>query len=103
MSYDEDPDFVLIGKKRLDDELCNELSVFALSFVDLLANYDERLDPRSYPTSLDKDIDEWIQPQKIEEPSILPYASIVDLNNSDKEPYENKPKNAIEVGINVKF
>ena len=66
MSYDEDPDFVLTGKKILDDELCNELcnelSGFALSFVDLLASYDERLDPKSYPTSLGKDIDEWLQP-----------------------------------------
>ena len=103
MNYDEDPDFVLTGKKRLDDELCNELSGFALSFVDLLASYDERLDPRCYPTSLDKDIDEWLQPQKIEKPNILPYASIVDLNNSEEEPYENKPKNAIEVGMKMEF
>ena len=62
MNYDEDPDFILTGKKRLDDELCNEISGFALSFVDLLASYDERLDPRSYPTSLDKNINEWLQP-----------------------------------------
>ena len=62
MSYDEDPDFVLVGKKRLDDELCNELSGFTLSFIDLLASYDEKLDSRSYQTSLDKDIDEWLQP-----------------------------------------
>lgn len=40
------------------------------------------------------------QPKK---PSVAPYVSITDLNNSDDAPYENKPKPAIEVGVEVLF
>ena len=40
---------------------------------------------------------------KVEKPSIMPYISITDLNNSDDAPYENKPKPAVEVGLNISF
>ena len=40
---------------------------------------------------------------KPKKPSIMPYVSITDLNNSDDSPYENKPKPAIEVGIQISF
>ena len=41
--------------------------------------------------------------QKHKKPSIMPYVSITDLNNSDDSPYDNKPKPAIEVGIQISF
>lgn len=40
---------------------------------------------------------------KPKKPSIMPYVSITDLNNSDDAPYENKPKPAIEVGLKFEF
>lgn len=36
-------------------------------------------------------------------PSVKPYIAIVDLNNTKEEPYVNKPKRAIEVGVEVGF
>ena len=39
----------------------------------------------------------------IEKPTMMPYASIVDLNNSKDAPYENRPKKAIEVGLKFEF
>ena len=41
--------------------------------------------------------------QKHKKSSIMPYVSITDLNNSDDSPYENKPKPAVEVGIQISF
>lgn len=102
MSYDEDPDFVLTGKKdAIDDANLDE--DFMLSFIGLLADYNEKLDPQNSNTSLSNCIDEWLKPQKKEKLNVAPYVSIVDLNNSKEEPYKDKPKNAIEIGINVKF
>ena len=40
------------------------------------------------------------KPQK---PSARPSIAIVDLNNSKESPYENKPKRAIQIGIEVDF
>lgn len=40
---------------------------------------------------------------KPKKPSIAPYVSITDLNNSSDAPCENKPKPAIEVGVEVLF
>lgn len=40
---------------------------------------------------------------KPKKPSIAPYVSITDLNNSSDALYENKPKPAIEVGVEVSF
>ena len=41
--------------------------------------------------------------QKHKKSSIMPYVSITDLNNSDDSLYENKPKPAVEVGIQISF
>ena len=40
---------------------------------------------------------------KHKKPSIMPYVSITDLNNSDGSLHDNKPKPAIEVGVEVLF
>lgn len=36
-------------------------------------------------------------------PSVKPHIAIVDLNNTKEEHYVNKPKRAIEVGVEVGF
>ena len=40
---------------------------------------------------------------KAEKPSILPHVGIRDLNNTEDKPLENKPKLAVEVGLNIEF
>ena len=40
---------------------------------------------------------------KPKKPSIALYVSITDLNNSNDSLYENKPKPAVEVGVEVLF
>ena len=40
---------------------------------------------------------------RFDKPNVRPYIAITDLNNSKEEPYLNKPKRAIEVGIKVDF
>ena len=37
------------------------------------------------------------------EVTIKPYITLNDLNNTKEEPYLNKPKQAIEIGIKVEF
>lgn len=41
--------------------------------------------------------------QKTEKPSILPHIGIRDLNNTEDKPLENKPKLAVEVGVEILF
>lgn len=97
-----DVDFMLTGKMHAaeDIELSNEI---ALSFIDMLAHYNDKIDPRQYATELSSHIGDWLQAEKKEIPDARPYVAIVDLNNDEASSYENKPKNAIEVGINVEF
>lgn len=33
----------------------------------------------------------------------MPYITFVDLNNTHDNPYENKPKSAIEIGLKFTF
>lgn len=33
----------------------------------------------------------------------MPYIAFTDLNNTKENPYENKPKNAIEIGLKFTF
>lgn len=40
---------------------------------------------------------------KSEKPSILPHIGIRDLNNTEDKPLENKPKLAVEVGLDIEF
>ena len=40
---------------------------------------------------------------KVEKPSILPHIGIRDLNNTEDRPLENKPKIAVEVGLDIEF
>ena len=40
---------------------------------------------------------------KVEKPSILPHIGMRDLNNTEDKPLENKPKIAVEVGLNISF
>lgn len=49
------------------------------------------------------DASEVLTKHKSKKPSVRPYISINDLNNSDDEPYLNKPKPAIEIGVTFDF
>lgn len=40
---------------------------------------------------------------KVEKPSILQHIGIRDLNNTEDKPLENKPKIAVEVGLDISF
>ena len=40
---------------------------------------------------------------KVEKPSILPHIGIRDLNNTEDRPLENRPKLAVEVGLDIEF
>lgn len=40
---------------------------------------------------------------KPKKPSILPHIGIRDLNNTEDKPLENKPKLAVEVGLDIEF
>lgn len=40
---------------------------------------------------------------KAKKPSILPHVGIRDLNNAEDKPLENKPKLAVEVGLDIEF
>ena len=51
----------------------------------------------------DEEAGEMLMKKKHRKPDIRPYLAINDLNNSDDEPYLNKPKNAIEAGIIIDF
>ena len=51
----------------------------------------------------DEEAGEMLMKKKHKKPDIRPYLAINDLNNSDAEPYLNKPKTAIEAGIIVDF
>ena len=49
------------------------------------------------------DFNEIMHQKRLNKPNPRPYVAINDLNNSDDEPYLNKPKPAIEIGIKVDF
>lgn len=51
----------------------------------------------------DEDASKVLMKKKHRKPDIRPYLAINDLNNSDDEPYLNKPKNAVEIGFMVEF
>lgn len=40
---------------------------------------------------------------KAKKPSIFPHVGIRDLNNTKDKPLENKPKIAVEVGLDIEF
>ena len=40
---------------------------------------------------------------KAKKPSVLPHVGIRDLNNTEDKPLENKPKLAVEVGVEILF
>ena len=41
--------------------------------------------------------------KRLKDARVKPYISIVDLNNDEETPYENKPKRAFEIGVSVSF
>ena len=51
----------------------------------------------------DEECGKSLEKHKDEKPNIRPYIEINDLNNSKDEPHLNKPKRAIEVGIEIEF
>lgn len=89
-----------------NNDICDSAlsTSFALSFVDLLANYDEKIDPLSYEIYDNENTHKQLQYETIEKPNIMPYAKIIDLNHQDNSfANEIKPKRAIEIGLNVTF
>ena len=99
MNHDE-----IILKKKDEDGLSVQLSSDDLTCWDLLDQTSSLLDTYDIGKSLDKiNFDEIIEKQKHKKPNIRPYVAINDLNNSDDEPYVNKPKPAIEIGAIFDF
>ena len=41
--------------------------------------------------------------EKYENAAVKPYISVVDFNNSEDSPYENKPKLGFEIGLKFSF
>ena len=108
LELSNDADLFLIGKKEMQQDSIatssdNASSDVMLSFIDLLAHYNNKLDHCNYSTNLSNCIDRWLQAETKRIPDIMPYITIVDLNNGEDTKFENQPKRAIEIGITGSF
>lgn len=86
--FQEDPDFILTGKKMDDREIS---SIWDLCDQD-----------NPFPTGISPD-EVLTQKQNYIMPNPCPYIATRDLNNSSDAKYENKPKLAIEIGFRWEF
>ena len=75
----------------------------SFSFLDLLqtSSVYDFISDKSMIT--DEKCRDMLEKRKDEKQNVKPYIAINDLNNSDDEPYLNKPKPAIEIGIEFDF
>lgn len=98
----EDPDAILIGKKKIDNLSIGEES---LSYWDSL----KKSQTSSVQDLLGRDCLEEVDSSEVlckpkpKKPNLRPWIAFNDLNNSDDAPYENKPKPSIEIGIAFDF
>ena len=73
-----------------------------LSFLDLLQTSSVIDLIESDPLLTDEEL-EGFQKKKPTKPNPRPYISVNDLNNTEEEPYLNKPKAAVEIGVKFEF
>ena len=104
-AHDEDPDFILTGKKKAEErQIIEENADEYLTYWDALKNQSS-----SAWDLLSGDLLEGVDPSQVlckPKPKKLnprPWIAFNDLNNSDDAPYENKPKPAIEIGLKFEF
>ena len=86
-------------KKHLDDI---DVVEQAMSFLDLLQT-SSVVDLIQYDPLLTDEELEGFQKHKNAKPNPRPYVSVNDLNNTKEEPYLNKPKAAVEIGVKFEF
>lgn len=102
---DEDPDFILTGRKKVEEKQTTEEDA---------DEYPTYLDMLKRQTSSDWDLLSGdplggIDPSQVlckpkpKKPNPRLWIAHNDLNNSDDDPYKNKPKSAIEIGIAFDF
>ena len=86
----------------LDGKYLDSWNGHSFSFMDLL-DVSSAYDFIAGDLMTDEECGEALQKNGYDMPSVKPHVAIVDLNNTKEEPYVNKPKRAIEVGVEVGF
>lgn len=102
---DEDPDFILTGRNKVEEKQTIEEDVDEpLTYLDALKSQTSSvLDlPSSNPLGC-IDPSQVLYKSKPKKPNLRPWIAFNDLNNSNDAPYKNKPKPAIEIGISFDF
>ena len=105
---DEDPDFILTGRKKIKQrhsvEEEEEDAGESLSYLDAFKNQSSSVwDLLSGDPLRGVDPSQVLRKPKPKKTNPRPWIAFNDLNNSDDAPYENKPKPAIEIGISFDF
>ena len=86
----------------LDDKYLDSWNGYSFSFMDLL-NTTSVYDFIAGNLITDEQCGETLQRKQHKSSDIRPHVAIVDLNNTKDDPYVNKPKRAIEIGIEFDF
>ena len=102
---DEDPDFILTGMKKAEEKQTTEEDADEpLTYWNVLKNQtSSALDLLSGDPLGGVDPSQVLCKPKPKKLNSRPWIAFNDLNNSDDSPYENKPKPAIEIGIEFDF
>lgn len=102
---DEDPDFILTGRKKAEEKhTAEEDADEPLTYWDALKSQTSSVwDLLSGDPLGGVDPSQVLCKPKPKKPNPGPWIAFNDLNNSDDAPYENKPKPAIEIGIAFDF
>ena len=102
---DEDPDFILTGRKKAEEKQTTEKDADEpLTYQDVLKNQTSSVwDILSGNPLGGVDPSQVLYKSKPKKPNLRPWIAFNDLNNSNDAPYENKPKPAIEIGISFDF
>lgn len=104
-AHDEDPDFILTGKKKAEERQINEEDADeSLTYWNALKNQPSSAwDILSGDPLGGVDSNQVLCKPKPKKSNPRPWIAFNDLNNSDDAPYENKPKPAIEIGLKFEF
>ena len=103
---DEDLDFILTGKKKIEERqsIEEEDASESQSYLDALKNQSFSVwDLLSGDPLRGVDPSQVLRKPKPKKPNPRPQIAFNDLNNSDDATYENKPKSTIEIGIAFDF
>lgn len=102
---DEDPDFILTGRKKAEEKhTAEEDADEPLTYWDVLKSQTSSVwDLLSGDPLGGVDPSQVLCKPKLKKPNPKPWIAFNDLNNSDDALYENKPKSAIEIGIAFDF